>query len=220
MEFGNELVFFVHIMSIVLISWCAAYAGRCALVSWIVLQGVLANLLVLKQAILFGLQVTCSDVYIVGSILSLNLLQEQYGKQQARRAIYIGFSLMLTYLLMSQFQLWYVPSALDVAQSAYTALFAVMPRLVIASVITYLLVQLFDTQLYAWLRMLMRDRFFVMRSACSLIVSQVLDTALFTVLGLYGMVAHPLHIFVMSLAVKLVVISCMVPLMAALRLRK
>ena len=216
----NEYLFIIHALVIAAISWWVAQKMPDALVGWIALQGVLANLLVLKQMDVFGLTVTCSDVYIIGSMLSLNLLQERFGRHAAQRAIAAGFLLMLLYLAMTQLHLWYMPSAYDGYQQHYRALFALMPRIVGASVATYLIVQLVDTYLYAWLRALLHDRFFTLRSAFSLVVSQVLDTALFTIIGLYGIVHAPWHIFGMSLLVKGIVIACVMPLIALLNHRK
>jgi uncharacterized integral membrane protein (TIGR00697 family) len=59
------------------------------------LLAVIANLFVLKQTVLFGLHVTCSDVYVIGSMLSLNLLQEHYGQREGQRAIWITFLAMV-----------------------------------------------------------------------------------------------------------------------------
>lgn len=215
----NELLFICHAIVVGLISFGAAMLGQYALVSWVSLQGVLANLLVLKQVDLFGLTVTCSDVYSVGGILSLNLLQEKHGKDAAQRAIIAGFALMLAYVCMTQFQRWYTPSSVDLFDVHYAALFAYMPRLIGASMATYLAVQLFDARLYARLQHLFAGRLMMVRSAISLFISQILDTGLFTLLGMYGM-AHALQdIFLMSLAVKLVVILCILPTLALLSAR-
>ena len=80
----NELIFFAHVLISVALMLGALRFGRVVLVAAICLQEVLANLFVLKQVTLFGLEVTCSDAYAIGSIIGLNLLQEFYGKERAR----------------------------------------------------------------------------------------------------------------------------------------
>ena len=76
--------------------------GNQALCSFLCVQAILANLFVIKQITLLGFTATASDMYIVGSVLTLNLLQEYYGKDEARRAIWISFSMLLFYTIVSQ----------------------------------------------------------------------------------------------------------------------
>ena len=52
------------------------------------------------------------------------------------------------------------------------------------------------------------------RGAIALCASQLLDTSLFSLLGLYGMVASLSDIILVSFLVKLAIIGCMTPLTA------
>ena len=83
----NELVFFTSILAVSTFSLGVLSLGKEALVAFICLQGLLSNLFVTKQIMLFGLDVTSSDIFAVGTILSLNLLQEYYGPQIVKKAI-------------------------------------------------------------------------------------------------------------------------------------
>ena len=71
----NETIFFLHIFSALLFLALAIRLGKMALGVYVALSGVLANLFVVKQIELFGLHATASDVFAVGGILGLNLLQ-------------------------------------------------------------------------------------------------------------------------------------------------
>ena len=73
----NESIFLFHVITILVFTLIAFRLGKTALGSWICIQALCANLLVLKQVVLFGLHVTCSDVFAIGGILRLNLLQER-----------------------------------------------------------------------------------------------------------------------------------------------
>ena len=71
----NELIFLFHLVISLIFLGLAIRLGKIALGLYIGLSGVLANLFVVKQVQLFGLNATASDVFVIGGILGLNLLQ-------------------------------------------------------------------------------------------------------------------------------------------------
>ena len=162
----------------------------------------------------FGFDVTCSDVFAVGVIISLNLLQEYYGQDDARRTIWISFAMLLAYLMMTQIHLWYIPSSFDTMDYHFQALFSLMPRLTICSIGVYLIVQYLDSVIFATLKTFFNNRFFALRSIISLTLSQLIDTTLFTLFALYGIVASISHVILFSFIVKLMVIALATPCIA------
>lgn len=203
----NEIVFFTHVIGITITILFVLKLGKEALISLLCLQGILANLFVVKQISLFSFHVTASDVFAVGGIFTLNLLQEYFGKQYARKAILINFILILFYLGMTQFHIAYSPSVFDTMHSHYHYIFQFMPRLITASIATYLIVQLTDTYLYQFLQTIFNGRNFALRSFISVSCSQFLDTILFSFLGLYGIVASITDIILVSFIIKMITIS-------------
>lgn len=200
----NELLFFIHIVLVLGFALFSLRLGRVALVVFAILQAILANLFVLKQTSLFGLAVTCSDVFAVGGILSLNLLQDRYGKEAAKGAVNLSLVVLLFFALMSQVHLAYTPLSMDATQSSYTMLLGLAPRLIGASIATFYLVQRFDVWFFGQLSSIKLP----IRIAASLTLSQLLDTTLFSFLGLYGQVASLFDIIVFSFLVKTIVIGC------------
>ena len=87
----NEFLFFFHLFVGMGFLLGAVRLGQGALQTVVVLQIALANLFVVKQMSLFGFSVMCSDVYAVGAMLGLNLLQEYWGKEAAGRCVKISF---------------------------------------------------------------------------------------------------------------------------------
>ena len=131
----NELIFFAHIIVVMSTVLGALLLGEQALVALVALCGILANVFVVKQVTLFGLEVTASDVYMIGAVCGLNLLQEFYGRQSAKRTIKVSFMLMFFYLILSQLHLLFLPSPFDTAHIHFVALFTPMTRIIIASVV-------------------------------------------------------------------------------------
>lgn len=208
----NEIIFFGQVLIIFAFASLALKLGRSALTAWIALQAILANFFVLKQIKLFGFDVTASDSFLVGGLLGLNFLQENFGKDEAKQAIKVCFIVMLFFTLISQLHLLYTPNAYDETQSAYSLLLSPSPRLFLASIAVFFIVQQLDMRLFALLKNYCPQLNFSVRTLITLIISQALDTVLFSFAGLYGLAASMFDIIVISFAVKLIVISCFTPL--------
>ncbi len=208
----NEVLFLAHIFLVLGFVWGALRLGKEALTAWIALQAVFANFFVLKQTLLFNFNVTCSDVFAIGSIASLNLLQEYYGKETARKAIWISFFAMLFFAFTSQVHLLYAPSPSDTAHPAFESLLSVTPRLLFASLASFLIVQRTDVGLFSLLKRGLPRAPLALRSGISLCATQLLDTVLFTYLGLYGLGFALTDIIILSFLLKLLIILFTLPL--------
>lgn len=213
----NELIFLIHATLIGLAALGALALGRSALVAFVVVQCILANLFVLKQTTLFGFNATCADAFTIGATIGLNMLQEYFGKAITRKTIWLNFFLLVFYAAVSQIHLWYTPSSFDVTQNHFSALLGFMPRIVVASFTVYLIAQMVDYKLYGWLKKVWTSRFLVLRNYASIAVSQLVDTILFSFLGLYGIVENIGEIILISYAIKLVAIVVATPIVASSR---
>ncbi|MBI2743415.1 MAG: queuosine precursor transporter [Chlamydiales bacterium] len=213
----NEILFLSHLIIVLIFAWGALKLGKEALISWVALQAVLANLFVIKQTSLFGFTVTCSDVYAIGSVLGLNLIQEYFGQESAKRAAWICFFVMIFFALMAGLHLIYIPSSGDATQASFLTVLSATPRLLIASLLTFLIVQQLDVRLYGWTKNLMPSASFPFRNTFTLIISQLLDTSLFTFLGLYGLVTSAGDILLFSFLIKLLIIFVMMPALSLLK---
>lgn len=198
----NEILFLLEILVIVAFTWRINRLGASALTAWISILALTANLFVLKQIQLFGLNVTASDPFIIGSFLGLNALQEHYGKLEAKKASEACLLFLLFFALAAQVHLGYKPNTFDTTHSAYLTLLTPSLRLMIASTSVFFITQQFDIFFFSFLKKAMPQRSFALRAGVSLVASQLLDTVLFSMAGLYGMVESVLDIMVMSFAVK------------------
>lgn len=202
----NELLFFVQIISTVAFAIGACRLGSAALTTWVAVQALIANLFVLKQINLFGFDVTASDTFAIGSLVGLNFLQEYYGKEEAQRATKTCFFFLCFFALISQLHLLYEPSLHDSSHSAFQTLLAPAPRLFLASLGTFFIVQRIDIVFFAFLQRKLPGWGFALRIALSLTVLQLLDTVLFSVTGLYGLVISLIDVILVSFLIKLIAI--------------
>jgi len=207
----NELIFIFHALFITGCALGALTLGKEALISFIALLAILSNLFVTKQIMLFGFQATPTDALTIGLVLSLNLLQEYYGKEITKKAIGISFILSMAYTLLSQIHLLYLPSMHDTMHHHALELLGLMPRIVCASLFTYFIVQRIDCLLYEALKNRFKGRYLIARNYSSLIISQLLDTILFSFLGLYGTLDAIIPVMCISYCIKLIVIAGATP---------
>lgn len=204
----NEILFFTHIFVVLVITIFASRRGVALIISLISIQAVLANIFVLKQTELFGLSVTCSDVFAVGGVIGLNLLQEYHGKKWANQAILASFFCLVFFALMSEMHLLYQPHSLDQTQSAFETIFSSSFRISLSSLVVFFGMQKLDVFLFGRFQRKFQHRYLPLRVVLSLLITQGLDTVLFSFIGLYGVVASIKDVIILSLLIKGVIILC------------
>lgn len=209
----NEILFLIQIFFIITFVLFSLKQGKVFLTTSVTVQALIANLFVLKQITLFGFEVTASDAFAIGSLLGLNMLQEYFTKEDAQKAMWICFFFMLFFTLISQLHLLYQPNSHDTTQEAFLTLLSASPRFLIASMCAFLLVQQIDIRFFTFLKLQLPKINFSIRATIALIVSQFLDTALFSFMGLYGLVISVFDIIFFSFTIKLLVIFCFTPFM-------
>ena len=207
----NELLFLSQIFIICLCIIGFAILGKEALIGFIGLLFVMANIFVIKQINLFGWTVTSADIFIIGISFSINLLQEFWGKTIAQKATWISFALSVFYLIIGKCIIAYTPAVIDDAHTHLVFIMENTSRIVIASFISYLITQFIDIQIYGYLKEKTAGKYFALRNYFSLCFSQLLDTIIFSFLGLWGIVAYISDIIILSYSIKLLTIFCMSP---------
>lgn len=163
------------------------------LIALIAVEAVIMNIFVLKMMNVFSLEITGGNVMYASIFLGSDIICEHYGKHKARQAIWIGFFASIFFIIMSQFTLWYTPSALEngaFLHQTLATIFETTPRIVLASMGAYLLSQNLDIYLYAAIKKATNGRFLWLRNTGSTLISQFFDSIFFTLVGLYGIVAN------------------------------
>lgn len=207
----NESIFIFHAILVMVATLIAKRIGQQALVALIAFFAVIANLFVLKQITLFGLNATASDVYIIGASFSLNLLQEYYGRSEVRRAIWISFFVAVVYAIMSQIHVLYAPSPFDLSSEYFRFILRPMPRLIMASLFSYLVAEFANYKLFSLLKNRLPIIPFPIRSFFATGISQLVDTLLFSFLGLYGIIGSLWSVMFISYSIKIFAIFLSAP---------
>lgn len=212
MLLSNELIFILHVLIVSISCAVAAQLKKEALIALLCIQAVLSNLFVIKQISLLGFYATPTDVFTVGSSLCLNLLQDQSDKKESLRAIYISFFILIFYTIMSQFQIFYDPACIDTTDIHFQTILQYMPRIIAASIFCYFISQNIDAYLYNAINQRYKKLPFIIKNYTSISISQLIDTLLFSFLGLYGLVESIWHIAFISFTIKVITLLSIVPL--------
>jgi len=183
---SNETIFILQTLVSLALTLFAFRMGRKWLIALVAVNVVLMNIFVLKQMNLFGMAATGGNVLYASVFLATDLLAEHYGKKQAFKAVQVGFFASIVFLIMTQFVLKFSPSEWDFAQGSFETLFTLSPRIVAASMFTYLISQNLDIFLFHKIKEKTGGRLLWLRNNGSTFVSQFVDSTIFTLLAFYG----------------------------------
>lgn len=114
-----------------------------------------------------------------------DVASEAFGKRCARGLVWAGLWANLVLLLVSAAAI-FVPPAPFADDSAMVEVFSSAPRLVLASVLAYLVSQHHDVWAFHMWKALTRGRLLALRSFLSTAVSQLIDALVFMTAAFYG----------------------------------
>ncbi|GIP22546.1 queuosine precursor transporter [Paenibacillus sp. J22TS3] len=167
---------------------CYKFFGRKGLYAWIGVATVVANIQVAKTIDMFGIVMTLGNTMYVSLYMTSDLLNEKFGREEARKAVWFGFFTLIMTTVIMQMVLVFEPQKGDFAQDAMQKLFGLMPRLALGSLTAYFISQFLDVQLYAWIRKFYPDRNQLwIRNNGSTMVSSFVDTLIFCTIAFAGL---------------------------------
>ncbi len=190
----NELVWFIYIfINYSFILFAYKKWGKLGVMMFIPLSIVLANIQVNKLVVLFGVSATLGNIAYGGIFLIEDILAENYGKRYAKTVIGLGFLTMVFTTVVMNLALFITPAKDDLAQGAIATLFSPLLRLTVASLLAYSVSTYLDVHLYQFIKKLLPSfKNIWIRSNISTIVSQVVDSVIFTLVAFAGVYEMPI----------------------------
>ena len=170
--------------------------GKNGLFIFSVFATILGNIAVCKNVDIFGISTTAGNILYASTFLVTDILSEKYGKKEAARAVKYSFTVMLLWLVGTQLILWFSPNANDFVDGSLKAVFGLVPRITIASVIGYICSQTIDVFLYhfIWSKTGNGPKMLWLRNNGSTLISQAVDTVVFVTLAFWG--TYPTEVFI------------------------
>lgn len=161
--------------------------GKTGLYAWVPIAAIVANIQVIKLVEIVGITATLGNIVYASSFLVTDILSELYGKKEAKKAVYLGlFSLVAMTILMNM-ALIFTPAPDDFSQESLKNIFSFMPRIAGASLVAYFISQSHDVWAFEfWKNRSPSGRHLWLRNNASTMVSQFIDSSLFTLLAFLG----------------------------------
>jgi queuosine precursor transporter len=188
----NELLWLAMLLAnFLLIIFAYKLFGKWGLIMWIPVSVIVANIQVVQTVKLFGLAATLGNIVYATSFLITDILSENYGKQEAKKAVWIGFFSLISMTILMNLALYFKPLEGDdfsrVTHEATTTIFKLMPRIAVASLAAYLLSQRHDVwAFHLWKKRFHRENQLWLRNNLSTMVSQLIDSSVFVLIAFYG----------------------------------
>ncbi len=197
----NNIIFLLHTLLLYTVTYIARYFGRQTLVLWLCFLPVCANLVVTKQIMLFGFEVTSADVYTIAFFFGMNIIHEQYGKSQAYRTLVLTMIVTLAIPFLLSMHLLYEPSIHDKLHTSFDLVFGITPKIASLSFVSFCLSQIFERVLFGYISKHYTWSF-VLRSFVAVTCSSLIDTWFFTFTALSSIVFDLWSVFFVSYAIK------------------
>lgn len=184
----NEILLVVTLLTAYIFTLLSyKFFGKVGLFIWIAMSIILVNLEALKCVDIFGMALTLGNVIYCTIFLATDILNEIYGKAEAKKGVYIGFFIMIAFTIMTQIDLMYIPNSQDFINENLKMVLGLMPRIAIASIGTYLVSNLIDVSMFQYIKKKWpAEKYYVLRKNGSNLVSQFVDSFLFTFVAFLG----------------------------------
>ena len=149
---------------------------------------IIANIIAVKLVAIGSWVVPAGVIAYPLTFLLTDVIAELYGRQVATRVVWVGFGASLLMVLLIFVGKVLPPAIFWQEQPAYDAIFGVVPRIVGASMLAYLVSQHHDVASFHFWRRKTGARHLWLRNNASTMVSQALDTGLFITIAFWGTV--------------------------------
>jgi len=156
---------------------------------------ILANLQGPKLTVIFGVETTLGVIFYSSIFFATDVLSENYGKEEANKAVRAGFVVSVIVLVMMSLALMYLPSnrpntagfSNDI-HNAFATILNFTPRFIVGSLLAYIISQSFDVWAFHRIKRVTGDKWLWLRNNLSTMSSQVVDTTIFSLVAWWGVV--------------------------------
>ena len=190
------------------------FFGKLGIFIWIVAATILANIQVTKMVVLFGFDANLGNILYGTIFLGTDVLNELFGKKEAKKAVFMGFSVMIITIITMTIALQFIPHPEDFANDSLTVIFVYLPRLLLASLTAFLISQFIDVNIFDKIKeRLPENKFLWIRNNLSTMISQFIDTIIFVPIAFLGEVSAEtlIGLLISTYVIKLIVAAMDTP---------
>lgn len=206
----NTILFFITaVVTFGLLVLVSRFFGKEGIYAWVGMAVVVANVFVCKCVDLFGLSATLGNVLFGTVFLATDILTEQYGVESAKKAVWLGVSMEVISIILTQIALLFTPNSFDLVQDSMANIFGLFPRVAIASCSMFILSNQLDIYLFEKIREKTGGKYLFLRNNIATIVSQCVENYLFYIIAFFG-------IYSMRDLFSMTVVCCAIEILVAL----
>ena len=183
----NELLWILlMLVNFTAITLAYRFFGKNGLYAWVAVAIIIANIQVMKTIGFFGLVTSLGNIIYGTTFLATDILSENYGKKEAKKAVWIGFFTLIAITVIMQNCLLFIPHESDTLSPALESIFGLLPRITIASLTAYLVSQYHDIWAFHLWKKAFKGKHLWFRNNLSTITSQLIDNIIFTWIAFVG----------------------------------
>lgn len=208
----NELLFFGTILLIFFgLTAVFRFFGKMGVFCWAIMASIVANIEVAKCVDMFGLAVTLGNVIYGSVFLSTDMLSEFYGEKEAKRCVNLTLVFMIVSTILFQVSLLFIPNAQDTLSPSLKAVFNMVPRFTLTSIICFLISNRLDIYLYQLIKR--KSKHLWMRNNGATMIAQLVDSVLYCFIAFVGMfdLQTIIEMALTTYLVKLIIAACDTP---------
>lgn len=157
----------------------ARFFGKEGLTAFVAVATILANIFLVKQLRMFGVDATLGNVFFASTFLCTDIISECYGKKDALKAVIVGVFSSVGFVVSCVFLLLFVPNEFDYAHDAMEVVFSVSLKITIASVMCYFAANLADVYLFEKLKQMNPNALWLRNNVCTILCNCTENFALF-----------------------------------------
>ena len=178
------------------------------LFAWLSIATILANITVCKMIGIFNITTSLGNVLFASTFLATDIMSEKYTKEDAKRGVYISVFSGITFIIVTQLALLFIPSSDDVVNGAMKTLFSVSIRTTSASMLMFFISNMLDIHIYNKLKDKYQNKLWL-RNNVSTILCNCIENYFFNTLAFIG-------IFPMSVIISIATTTTVIEIIIAL----
>ena len=179
---------------------------------WLSIATILANITVCKMIDIFSYTTSLGNVLFASTFLATDIMSEKYSKKDAKKGVYISIFSGITFIIITQLTLLFIPSSDDVVNEALKTLFAISVRTISASMLMFFISNMLDIKLYNYLKEKYPNKMWF-RNNVSTILCNCIENYFFNTLAFIGIFSFPVIISIATTTtiIEIVIAICDTP---------
>ena len=182
----NILYGFINIVvTFSLVVLIEKYFKKEGLYVWLSIATILANITVCKIIDVLSFTTSLGNVLFASTFLATDIMSEKYSKEEAKKGVYLSVFSGITFIIITQLTLLFIPSSDDVVNESMINLFSISIRTITASMLMFFISNIADIYLYNKLKEKYPNKLWL-RNNISTILCNCIENYFFNMLAFIG----------------------------------